>query len=95
MDHEIDIIHQDPLAFGVTLDVERSCSEFAESFIDAFPNRLIVAARSAGTDDEVIGERADVAKFDHDNIQRLLVEGGFKGFSQQVVLRFLVNGILL
>jgi len=75
--------------------MEGARSEFAESFINAFRNRLIVAARSAGTDDEVIGERADIAKFDHDNIQRLLVEGGFKSVSQQVVLRFLVNGILL
>jgi hypothetical protein len=36
--------------------VKRAGSEFAESFVDAFRNRLIVAARSPGTDDEVIGE---------------------------------------
>ena len=95
VDHEIDVIHQDPFAFLVAFNVQRAYSEFAKSFFNAFPNRLIVAARSAGTDDEVIGEGTDVAEFDHNNVLRLLVEGGFKSFRQLVVLRFLVNGILL
>jgi hypothetical protein len=95
MNHEVDVIHQDPFAFGVSLNMEGAVSQFAESFIDAFPNRLIVAARRAGTDDEVIGERTNVAEFDDDNIQRLLVEGCFKSFGQLAVSCFFGNGILL
>jgi hypothetical protein len=82
VDHEVDVVHQDPFAFRVSLDMEGAVSQFAESFVDAFPNRLIVAARGSGTDDEVIRERANVGQIDNDNILRLLVEGGFKSFGQ-------------
>ena len=93
MDDEIDVVQQDPFTFLVSFDVERTDSLFAESFVDAFCDRLIVPAGGAGADDEVVGERADVVEVDDDNILRLLVEGGFQCFSQLVVLRFLVNSL--
>jgi len=75
--------------------VERPRSEFPESFFNAFTNRLIVAAGGAGTDDEVVRERANVPEFDDHNILSFFVESALKGFCQQVVFFLLVNGILL
>jgi len=75
--HEVDVIQEDPFAFFVPFDMKRPNSEFAESFVDAFCDRLIVPGRGAGADDELVGERTDVVQFDDDNVLRLLVEGGF------------------
>jgi len=77
VDHKIDVIQEDPLAFFVSFDVQGASSQFAESFFDAFGDRLVVAAGGAGADDEVVGERTDFVQVDDDDILRLFVECGF------------------
>jgi hypothetical protein len=94
VDHKIDVIHQDPFAFRVSLNMKRASAQFAKLFFDAFSDRLIVTAGGAGADHKVIGERADIVQVDHHDVLRLLVEGGFKGLSQLVVFLFLGNSLL-
>ena len=95
MDHEIDVVHKDPITFPLSLDMQRACSKLAESFVDTFGNRLIVPDGGTGTNDEVIGERTDVLQLDNDNVFRFLVQCSFQGFGQLAVLNFLVNGFYL
>ena len=95
MNHEINVVEKDPLTFFVSFNVKRSNSDLAELFIDAFSNGLIVAAGSAGANDEVIGERADLVEVENNNVLSLLVESGLKRFSQMVVSCFFGNGFYL
>jgi hypothetical protein len=95
MDNEVDIVQKDPLAFLVSFDVQRANSAFAESFIDAFGDRLIVSTGCTGADDEVVGERAHCVQLEDHDILRLLIEGGFKSFGQIGVGCFLSNGFYL
>jgi hypothetical protein len=93
MDHKIDVIHQDPVAFRVSLNVKRAIAQFAELFFNSFSDRLIVPTRCAGTDHEVIGERADVVQVDDHNVLRFLVQSGFEGLCQLLVFIFLGNDL--
>ena len=56
VDDEIDVVQQDPFAFLLSFDMEGTDSLFAESFVNAFSDRLIVTAGGAGADDEVVGK---------------------------------------
>src|SRR5262245_27635702 len=58
---EVDVVQQNPLAFGVPLDVQRADTLFFESFFNMVRNGLIVACRGSGTNEEVIRERTNVA----------------------------------
>ncbi len=94
MDHKIDVIHQDPFAFRVSLDMKRASAQFAELFFDTFSDRLIVTAGGAGADHKMIGERADIVQVDDHDVLRLFVEGGFESLSQLLVFLFLGNSLL-
>jgi hypothetical protein len=75
--------------------MQRTTSKLAQSFVDAFGNRLIVPDGSTGANDEVIGERTNVFQLDNDNVLGFLVQCSFQGFGQLAVLNFLVNGFYL
>ena len=79
VDDEVDIVEEYPLAFGLSFDVQGAHTLFFKGFFDVFRNCLVVARRCPGADEEIIGERADLAKFDHDRVQRFLVECCFDG----------------
>ena len=77
---EIDIVQKDPLPFGIAFDVQGSNALPLEYFFDVVCNRLSVPGRCAGTNEEVIGEGAQLAKFEHHRVKRLLVECCLDGF---------------
>ena len=79
MNDEIDIVEKDPLAFRVSFDMQRANALFFERFFDVFGNGLVVARRCPGADEEIIGERADLTKFDNYSILGFFVERCFDG----------------
>src|ERR1051325_6074945 len=74
VNHEIDVIHEDPLAFAVSFHMQRTDAESLECFLDMVSNGLILSCRGSGADKEVIGEGTYVAQFENDRILSFLVE---------------------
>ena len=74
---EVHIIEEYPLAFGVSFDMQRPNAFALQRFFDMFGNGLVMACRSSGADEEIIGEGADSAEFDHNGILRFFVERCF------------------
>ena len=95
MNNEIDVVEETPFSFLCTFDMQRSRSEFPESFIDTFGDCLIVAAGGPGADDEMVGERTNLVEVEDHDVLRLLVEGGFERFGQMIVSCFFGNGFYL
>src|SRR5437879_12743222 len=62
VDDEVDVIQKDPLAFDVPFDVQWSHTFFFQGFFDMVCDCLIVTCRGSGTNQEIIGEGANLAK---------------------------------
>lgn len=74
MHDEVYIVEKNPLALSKPFDVERTNAFLLKHLFDVLCDGLVVACGSPGADEEVIGERADLAKFNDDGILCFLVE---------------------
>ena len=80
MNYEIDVVHQNPLALAAAFHMKRPDTLFLEFFFHAVGDRLIVSGRSAGANEEVVGEGANPLKIEPDQILGFLVECCFNRF---------------
>ena len=80
MNDEIDVVQKDPLAFSVSLDVQRPYGLSLQCLFNIISDGLIVTCRGSSTNQEIIGEGANIAKFDHHRVLRVLIECCFDGF---------------
>lgn len=80
VNHEIDVVHKDPFAFGVSFDMKRARALLLERFLDVIRNGLVVTCRCSGADEKGIGEGANVAQFENNRILGFFVEGRFDRF---------------
>lgn len=76
---DIVVIDDDPLAEWASVHIMRAQRVFVPHFVfdlrgDGFEMRL----RSAGADDEEIGQRRDPAQIEHEDILRLFIGGVFR-----------------
>jgi len=77
VDNEVDVVHQDPLSAPRALDVGRATRELAlEPFLDRARDRGDLAVRGPVTNQEVIGDVAQAAQVEDDDLLRLLVLRG-------------------
>ena len=88
MDHEIRIIHQDPLCLPVPLDVVGGFSGFLQSDFDFVGDRLDLGGRMARANDEVIGKGRHLPEIQNDEIERLLVPGGLERMPEVGIVCF-------
>ena len=92
MNDEIDIVHQNPIAFAESFNMQRTDGLFFELFKDVVGDSLIVARGSAGANDKVIGKGADPRKIEPDEVLRLLIDRRFDGFGELI---FCVQSVVM
>ena len=83
MHHEVVVVEEHPLAHAAPLDVTgRAFALALEPFLDRVGDRGdLSVARSVG-DDEPVGEIAQSAKVQDEDVLALLVADGFDGLSK-------------
>ena len=86
MDDELRIIHQDPLSLPVTLYVVGGFSNVLQSDFDLVGDRMNLGSRAARANDEVIGKGRHLPEIQNDEIERLLVPGGFKRKTEEGIV---------
>lgn len=74
MDHEIDVVEQDPLGGRLSLHMAGSGSGLLQDPLDPFGDGLHLAAAPAMTDNEVVGYGPQIAQIQGDEIEGLPVE---------------------
>ena len=83
VDHEIDVVEQNPVAGALALDVAGGHAQLlGEPVLDLLGDGNHLAVGGAVTDDEVIGEIAPAVKIENDDFLGLLVAEGVDGVRQ-------------
>jgi len=83
MNHEVDVVHQNPLAPRPAFDVLGSQPEcLSQSTFDLVGDRKDLSIGVAVADDEVVGDVADAVKIEDDQIFSLLASGSFGAFNE-------------
>src|SRR3954452_6708212 len=76
VDDDVEVVHEDPARLGDALDAARKQAVvFLQALVDAVVDRLRLAVRVAGADDEVVGVAEHAAQIELDDVDRLLVGG--------------------
>ncbi len=85
MNHEVGVVHQYPITFGMPFDVGRTDSGLSQSLVDIVGDRLGLPGGGARTYQEVVGKRTDAFKVQDDDISRLLVQSCVERCFQSVM----------
>ena len=81
MNDELDIVEQDPVRCAATLDTGGLASQCpAEPLLDVIRDRRNLSIRISVANDEVVGDVADAAKIENDQILGLPVQCGAGAF---------------
>ena len=82
MHHDIDEVHQDPIGNAAALDMLRLAAFFEQAHFDRIGDRQGLPRRRSMADDEIIGEMAEAAQIEHEDVLSLLVESGLHDLFQ-------------
>lgn len=84
MDHQIDVIHQDPFRMAITLYVRRAVSMRLEFLLDCIGNGLDLPGRIARAQEKILGKGGYFRNIKNDKIKSFFVIYGFQSKLQDV-----------
>jgi hypothetical protein len=83
VDHEIDVVHQDPVPDPAALHVIGLAAQTpAEALLDRVGDRHRLSFRAAVADDEVVGDVAEPAKVEDYDLFRLFFSRGLDALGE-------------